>query len=815
MIRSKTTAVALLVGAVALALVTFGIVALESALHNAEAAAAAEARRAAFAAVRELRSRVLHPAFVDRLPAGEGFVLDGHSFRSPRALPQRTPVNELDFVTRATLDLARKHEFVDHDPAMALERVDEAILRGDRAAADLGVLLTTAMWICQRRGTSMTDRARAYRHRVKSFDSLPAEAIARTLLFDAAMIDRERTPLPVVPSIEIDTPPWAPIREVMQALVTRGDEDLVRDTIAGLRTYSTIEAITQYVETSLARIAFLRGAAELLAQEQPRLAAAGAVLVERVVLERPSRGDAGDADVASHRAVLLYYPHPARAGVRTSVPVAGGDESFGSPSRDASPIRRSSSTGATDRGMLIAPNAMGVAFVLPFERFETLALASGVDDGVPQPSPIGRLEPRMSSTIAPDVLPVFEGIVAIPVERTLTSTNQPSRVLFVALAVLLLAGLCLLVRSYRTERAALAARSDFLRSITHELRTPLASIRLFADTLAEGRAKDEAERTEFTQLLAVEAGRLSTLVENALELGRTERGERTLHFEVARIDELVQEGVALFEPLAREAGLSVQFSGVRAWAHVDRDALRQVLWNLLDNARKYAGRGCRVSVAVSVVGSSDDVVGVDGTDRVERTGLTDRTDFLDPKDPTYSTHPMDRTANTDWTIRADRVDPIDRTDQTDDTAGIASTASDGRPAGGTTGESCATGTAGIGDTAGTADPIESSDPNHMADHMGTSRVIRGPGRVVLRVCDDGPGIETVERARVFERFVRGAAQRDGSVPGAGLGLAIVRSIVTAHGGSVRCTTSSRGRGTCFEVALPACGDESALDGEVS
>ncbi|MCA8969304.1 MAG: HAMP domain-containing histidine kinase [Planctomycetes bacterium] len=815
-VRSKTTAVALLVGAVALALVTFGIVALESALHNAEAAATAEARRAAFAAVRELRSRVLHPAFVDRLPGDEGFVLDRHAFRSPRALPQRSPVHDIDFVTRATLDLARKHEFVNHEPAMALARVDEAILRGDRAAADLGVLLTTAMWICERQGNS--SRARAYRRRVKSFDAMPPDAIARTLLFDAMLADRARVIRPVIvvspqtfaveshgaksipgpvtraqtpspspnpprqPSsaptrgsraeqqasstqsegglqpIPVDAPAWASMREVVRALVTSGDDELVHDTIASLRTYATTDAITEHVEASHERIKFLRSAAELLENERPRLVAAGEAVVEHVVLEPASSGTTGAPRSATGRAVLLYYPGTQLPAMRVSTAQSSvarergveqtTAEGGGERGASVSPLRRDGTVGNASRAnsstsqfvamksLMDSPttfDATGVAFVLPFEQFETLALASAFDDGVPQPSPIRRLEPRAPSSLTADVLPVFDGIIAIPFSRSSKSSNQPSRLLFVALAVLLLAGLWLLVRSYRAERLALAARGDFLRSITHELRTPLASIRLFADTLAEGRAKDEAARSEFTQLLAVEAGRLSTLVENALELGRTERGERTLHFEVARVDELVQEGVALFDPLAREAGLSVQFSGVHAVAHVDRDALRQVLWNLLDNARKYAGRGRSVFVAVSVEAATGKIVGA---------------------------------ANT---------------------AGASATAS-AEPAVGPTG------------AARTADPT------------GKSPLSSGPARVVLRVCDDGPGIDTAERSRVFERFVRGKAQSHGNVPGAGLGLAIVRSIVTAHGGSVRCTTGPRDRGACFEVTLPASRSDAELDG---
>jgi two-component system OmpR family sensor kinase len=75
-----------------------------------------------------------------------------------------------------------------------------------------------------------------------------------------------------------------------------------------------------------------------------------------------------------------------------------------------------------------------------------------------------------------------------------------------------------------------------------------------------------------------------------------------------------------------------------------------------------------------------------------------------------------------------------------------------------------------------------------------------PNRVVLRVCDRGPGVPTELRERIFEPFYRlpGASERDGGV---GLGLALVRSIVQRHGGEVHCEDRPGG-GASFVVQLP-------------
>jgi signal transduction histidine kinase len=82
------------------------------------------------------------------------------------------------------------------------------------------------------------------------------------------------------------------------------------------------------------------------------------------------------------------------------------------------------------------------------------------------------------------------------------------------------------------------------------------------------------------------------------------------------------------------------------------------------------------------------------------------------------------------------------------------------------------------------------------------RLFRTPGGVTLSVRDNGPGIAEDEQLRIFERFYRARTARDRNVRGSGIGLALVKHIVEAHGG--RLAVNSRlGQGATFTVALPA------------
>ena len=233
---------------------------------------------------------------------------------------------------------------------------------------------------------------------------------------------------------------------------------------------------------------------------------------------------------------------------------------------------------------------------------------------------------------------------------------------------------------YREARVA-KLQSDFVNKVSHDLRTPLTSIRMFVETLQMGRLQDDpARQTEALGIIADEVARLSTLINRLLDWARMESGKRSYRFVACDVGSLVDEALSAFEPqlLNQAAEVTRDVPPGLPRVRVDRSALVDALLNLLQNAHKYTGPDKKIAV----------------------------------------------------TARA-----------------------------------------------------------------------QGP-TVEITVSDNGPGITGPDQKRIFDKFYRAKDPLDRTIEGSGLGLAMVKHIVKAHGGRVS-VASQPGHGAAFTVALPA------------
>lgn len=151
-------------------------------------------------------------------------------------------------------------------------------------------------------------------------------------------------------------------------------------------------------------------------------------------------------------------------------------------------------------------------------------------------------------------------------------------------------------RQWSDERRLAQSRSRFIAGASHELRTPIAQIRLFAETLALGRVRSSHERDRSLAIIQAEAGRLAHLVDNLLQAARGGRMPRGAP-EPTDLAAFVRDSTAAFAPLARQAGMTLAVDAPPTLPGcVDRAALRRTLLNLLDNAVKYGPCGQTITV---------------------------------------------------------------------------------------------------------------------------------------------------------------------------------------------------------------------------
>jgi signal transduction histidine kinase len=159
----------------------------------------------------------------------------------------------------------------------------------------------------------------------------------------------------------------------------------------------------------------------------------------------------------------------------------------------------------------------------------------------------------------------------------------------------------------RRERAIVRLRSDFVSRVSHELRTPLTQIRLFAETLLLGRTRSSEERQRALEAIDRESRRLTDMVENVLQFSRSERDQARVATRPYRVAPLVESVAQEIAQLAAPRAATIErHLESAATAHVDPDAVRQILLNLLDNALKYGPAGQTVEVGVCTQG--DDVL---------------------------------------------------------------------------------------------------------------------------------------------------------------------------------------------------------------
>ena len=140
-----------------------------------------------------------------------------------------------------------------------------------------------------------------------------------------------------------------------------------------------------------------------------------------------------------------------------------------------------------------------------------------------------------------------------------------------------------------------------MSNVSHELKTPLTSIRMFSELLAEGRVTDAGKQRSYLNIITAEAGRLTRLINNVLDFSRMERGEKKYNFQPCELVEVAFSTAETFRPHLEANG----FKFTCAWPEEairlqgDADALSQIIVNLLSNAEKYSNGGKEITLQLT------------------------------------------------------------------------------------------------------------------------------------------------------------------------------------------------------------------------
>jgi signal transduction histidine kinase len=152
-------------------------------------------------------------------------------------------------------------------------------------------------------------------------------------------------------------------------------------------------------------------------------------------------------------------------------------------------------------------------------------------------------------------------------------------------------GTFLLWRDVSRELAIAEMRSHFAASVSHELKTPLTAIRMFAEALTMGVKKRPEEQKEYLQTIISESERLSRLLNNVLDFSKIEEGTRTYRFETTSLEDVIRAAEKAMAFPLNQKGFSLQVEVEKGIPPIlaDKDALEQAVLNLLHNAMKYSG----------------------------------------------------------------------------------------------------------------------------------------------------------------------------------------------------------------------------------
>ena len=186
-----------------------------------------------------------------------------------------------------------------------------------------------------------------------------------------------------------------------------------------------------------------------------------------------------------------------------------------------------------------------------------------------------------------------------PIPEIVSASTRPQLALMIVLAVAMALGVFLVAGAAAREVRVAELKSNFVASVSHDLKTPLALIQLFAETLELGRVRTPERAQEYYRIINGESKKLTRLIENILDFSRMEAGLRPYRMEPADLSESVSKVLTRMETQFSQAHFTVtpKIEADLPRIMADEGAAEQAIENLLANAMKYSGDAKHIEIA--------------------------------------------------------------------------------------------------------------------------------------------------------------------------------------------------------------------------
>jgi two-component system, OmpR family, phosphate regulon sensor histidine kinase PhoR len=181
------------------------------------------------------------------------------------------------------------------------------------------------------------------------------------------------------------------------------------------------------------------------------------------------------------------------------------------------------------------------------------------------------------------------GLQTATIDELVKARSKTDRRIFVIIFMVVLIGITFVLVSIRKEMRLAEMKSEFVSNVSHEIRTPLALISMYTETLLMKRVKTEEKREEYLNIIHHETNRLSGMVNRILSFSKMEKGKRKYHFEEIQLKALIEEVIHHYTPHFKEhlVHCTLELDDAACKLKADREAVTEVLINLIENAVKY------------------------------------------------------------------------------------------------------------------------------------------------------------------------------------------------------------------------------------